>query len=76
MVARYADDTANNRARRGRTMAEQCIYFNNRTIRRGRFIRDPSAPQAVHPRRNKRDSKTRVLATTRSYGLIGTFVHE
>lgn len=30
-------------------MAEQCIYFNNRTIRRGRFIRDPWAPQAVHP---------------------------
>lgn len=38
-LARYTDDTANNRARgRGTNNgAEQCIYFNNRTIRRGRL---------------------------------------
>lgn len=67
------------RGRRGRggtnNGAEQCIYFNNRTIRRGRLsVTLRNAPQAVHPlsrssartTRNKRDSKPAALVVDRS----------
>lgn len=79
------------RGRRGRggtnNGAEQCIYFNNRTIRRGRLsVTLRNAPQAVHPlsrssartTRNKRDSKPAALVVEtdlyRSKNLVQRFV--